>query len=101
MKKIKNPMKATFVRRKPPLALKVLLALLILVSALAVTALSWVHGAIQQETEQLRDQAAAVEYANSQLEERIQEPDTFENMLKAALEELGLMDPDTVVIDPE
>ena len=50
--------------------LKVLVVVLILCSTAALTALWWVHGNFQAETDKLRSEAAELEYANDLLEEK-------------------------------
>lgn len=87
--------------RPSPLALKILLVVLIVLCITALTALRVVHNNIQSEIENLKSQAAAVEYHSGVLEERMQDLTSFENIKNIAKEELGLVDPNTIVIDPQ
>ena len=56
---------------------------------------------IRQETENLREEAAAVEYENEDLEEKIDEVDSVQGVQNIAEEELHMVDPNTVIIDPK
>lgn len=100
MKKIKNPLKAKIVVRPSHPALKIAVIVLILFSMAALLALWWVNSAIGEQTEKLRAEAAAIEYANSELKDKVENPDSIDNVRDIAKEELGLVDPKTVVIDP-
>ena len=101
MKKLQNPLKNTrFVIRSSPAALKIVLIVLILFSMIALIALRWVHNGILSETGHLWDEAAAIEHANSELERKTDDLGTIQSVKEIAKEELGLVDPDTVIIDP-
>ncbi|MDO5401716.1 MAG: hypothetical protein Q4F17_12240 [Eubacteriales bacterium] len=100
MTKFKNPLHAKFEVRPSHPALKIALAVLIVFSTAALVALGWVHGAIQQQTQAMKDQAAAIEYENGTLENRLKDPDSIDNVRDIAKEELGLVDPGTVLITP-
>ncbi|MBP3674093.1 MAG: septum formation initiator family protein [Oscillospiraceae bacterium] len=56
---------------------------------------------IENQTEDLRAQAAALEQENSDLEEKIQNLGSVQSVLEIAQEELGLVSSDTVVFQPE
>ena len=56
---------------------------------------------IENQTEDLRSKAAALEEENRILEERIQDIDSVQSVKDIAEEELGLVSPDTVVFQPE
>ena len=86
------------VRRSPPL-LKIVLILLIVFSMAALIALGWVRGSIQAQTGDLRDEAAALEQENSDLNEKIGDLGSVQSVKDIAEEELGLVDPNTVIID--
>ncbi|MDY4582513.1 MAG: hypothetical protein SPD81_06625 [Candidatus Faecousia sp.] len=102
MEKIKKSLKNVKLEIRPsPVALKVLLIVLILFSTAALAALRWVHNGIQAQTENLRTEAAAVEYANSVLEQKKADLGSVQSIQDIAKEELGLVNPDTVVIDPQ
>lgn len=87
--------------RASPLALKVILTLLILFSMAALVALRWVHQDLQSEIGLLKAQAAQVEYENEILEERTQNVGSVNTIKEIAQDELGLVDPGTVVIRPQ
>ena len=98
----KNPLKnAKVVIRQSPAALKIVLIVLILFSMAALAALRWVHTGILAETENLRDEASALEYANTELLEKTEELGSVKSVEDIAREELGLVDPDTVILDPQ
>ena len=81
--------------------LKIILILLILFSIVALVALRWVHNGIRAETQELTDEAATIEYENSKLNDKIANQGSVQNVQDIAQEELGLVDPDTIVVDPE
>ena len=102
MKEIKNPLRnaKVEVRRAPP-ALKIVATVLILFSMAALVALRWVYNGIQQETQNLKDQAADLEYANTELTDKIADVGSVQSIQDIAQDELGLVDPDTILIDPQ
>lgn len=93
--------KVKVILRPSPLSLKILLIVLILLSMIALIALRWVTNSIRAETENLREEAAAVEYENEDLREKIDEVDSVKGVQNIAEEELHMVDPDTVIIDPK
>lgn len=95
----KKNVKVEFRRTVP--ALKIALILLILFSTAALVALRWVHNGIREQTDKLRSEAAAVTFANEQLVEKTANLDSIQSVQDIAKEELGLVDPRTVVIDPQ
>lgn len=71
---------------------------------LSMAALLMLHGtldATQDATEALRRQAIALEQENSRLEQYISERDTVTEIVRVAQEKLGLVEPDSIVIQPE
>ena len=81
--------------------LKVILILLILTSIVALIALRWVHTGILTEIADLKKEASGLEYANEELEKKTEELGSVQSIQDIAKEELGLVDPDTILIDPE
>ena len=81
-------------------ALKIAVIVLIVFSMIALTALTWVRNSIRNRTEDMRQEAAALEEANAELQERSDNPGALENIMDLAREFLGLEDPDTIIIDP-
>lgn len=101
MKKITNPLQNVKVELRPsPASLKIVLILLIVCFTAALAALRWVHNGIRAQTEELRSTAAAVEYANSELERKKESLGSVQSIQEIAREELGMVDPDTVLISP-
>lgn len=102
MAKKKNPLRnAKVVIRQSPKALKIALIVLILFFMATLATLRWVHNNILAETENLREEASALEYENSQLDQKTGELGSVKSVEDIAREELGLVDPDTVIIDPQ
>ena len=102
MEEKKHPLKNVKVEVRPTApVLKIVLIVLIVFSILALIALRWVHTGILEETENLKNEAAKVEHANTELEEKIDKIGSVQSIQDIAQEELGLVDPDTVVADPE
>ena len=81
--------------------LKVILILLILTSVVALVALRWVHNGILTEIADLKDEASGLEYANEELDQKTEALGSVQSIQSIAQEELGLVDPDTVLIDLE
>ncbi len=102
MEEKKNPLRNVKVEvRSTSPVLKMVLIALIVFSILALLALRWVHNGILAETESLKDEASAIEQKNSDLEDKILDPDSVQNIQDIAREELGLVDPNTVIIEPQ
>lgn len=79
-----------------------LVVLVVLVSS--ILCLMWLRGAILEakgEAEALRSQAAQLEQENSRLETYVQQLGTVQGIIRIAQEELGLVQPDTVIFDPQ
>ena len=81
--------------------LKKRLIALILASMLALGALAFVHHRIQVRTQALLEEAAALEQENRELQEKINALGSVQSVQDIAREELGLVDPNTVMIQPE
>ena len=81
--------------------LKIILIILILFSIVALVALRWVHNGILAQIGELKEEASGLEYANEVLEQKTEELGSIQSIQDIAKEELGLVDPDTVLIDPE
>ena len=78
-----------------------MLIVLILFSIVALAALRWVHNGILTEIADLKQEASGLEYANQELDRKTDELGSVQSIQDIAQEELGLMDPDTIIIDPE
>ena len=81
--------------------LKIVLIVLILFSIVALAALRWVHDGILTQIDELKKEASGLEYANEELDQKTEELGSVQSIQDIAQEELGLVDPDTVIIDPE
>ena len=81
--------------------LKILVVVLLTFSMVALAALTWVKLTVQSqtETEAIAAEAAAVAGQNRVLEQRVENMDSDDTVRAIAQEELGLIDPDTVLID--
>ena len=80
--------------------LKILVVSLAVFSVLALAALSWVRLSVQEQTRQARELAAQTAGQNRRLEERLGDMESEEAIRAMAEEELGLVDPNAVVIVP-
>ena len=98
--KQKNP-KLRLVMRSGSTALKIVMVVLIVFSMAALTALAWVRGSIRSQVEDLRQEAAALEQENRELQEKIDALGSVQSVQDIAQEELGLVNPDTILIQPE
>lgn len=86
--------------RSHPL-LKTAVAALITAATVTIVTLSLGYRQTKQQIELLRQQAVELERENARLEENIQSLGTVESIKRIAAEELGLVDPDTIIIDAE
>ena len=89
-----------FIVQPAPRKLKILLAALILACAAALAALGVVQNRIDQQTQAALDQAAALEQENAELTEKKDHLGSSSSIKEIAKEELGLVDPDTIILDP-
>lgn len=89
-----------FIVRPGPRKLKFLLAALILACAAALVALGVVQNQIQQQTQTALDQAAALEQQNAELTQKKENLGSSSSIREIAKEELGLVDPGTIILDP-
>ena len=87
------------VRSGPPL-LRIVLVALIVLSITAVSALILVNAGIRAQTRQMQSEIAALQSENEKLKGQISSLGTPESIRDIAREELGLVDPNTVIINP-
>lgn len=69
-----------------------------------MAALLMLHGAIdatRQDVEDLRQQAIVLEQEQRQLEQYEKEKGTIQEVIRIAMERLGLIEPDSIIIQPE
>lgn len=94
--KPKQKRKLVLVHSSP--AVKILAGLVVLFSIAALVALGWVRGSIQDLTEEKRQQAAALEQENAELKEKKDKLGTSDSVRDIAQEELGLVNPDAIIV---
>jgi cell division protein FtsB len=85
--------------RSHPLT-KVVVIALILVCTAALITLGLSGYRLKQEIAQLREEAAQLAAENAELREKLDVLDSVEGVENVAREELEMVDPDTIVIDP-
>lgn len=97
----KNTGKVQIIWRHSTVLLKVLVVILIVFSMAALAALGWVRAGIRNHTDEMRAEASALEDRNELLNERIENIDSVQTIQDVAKEELGLVDPNSVMIQPQ
>ena len=96
-----NPFRSIRIIPRPgPRKLKIIIAALLLACSVALIALGVVHSRIQQKTRDALDQAAALEQENADLADKTENLGSSSVIKEIALDELGLVDPGTILIDP-
>ena len=98
--RIQNLRNVQFVIRPSSAFLKIVVIILIVFSTAALLALSWVRQSIQVETEDMRQQAVALQQQNEDLENKISILGSNQSVEEIARDELGMVSPDTVIITP-
>lgn len=102
MARFRNPLESIrLVYRKTSTLTKIVVSTAL---ALSMAALLMLHGAIdatKQDTEDLRQQAMALEQEQQLLEQYEKEKGTIQEVIRIAMERLGLIKPDSIVIQPE
>ena len=78
---------------------KVVVAAAVLLSAVTLLSLRFVHMDAQARAAELRHQVAVQEQQNDELRQDIDELGTADSIREIAQEELGLVDPDTIIIE--
>lgn len=87
-------------RRSSTLVKCVVLAALVL-SIMALMVLRHALLETERKTEELRNQAAALEQDNRELSRAISQLGTVQSVTDIAKDVLGLVDPDTIIFQPE
>lgn len=102
MAKFRNPLAGVrLVCKKPSTLTKIVVSTAVVLS---MAALLMLHGAIRDtkaNTEDLRQQAIALEQEQQLLEQYESEKGTIKEVIRIAMERLGLVKPDSIVIQPE
>ena len=102
MAKIREKLKLIKLRLRPsPRSTKIMLIVAILFAMIALIALRIQINKLENRTEDLRDKAAALEQDNKDLQENIGILGSVQSIIQIARDELGLVDPNTVILDPE
>lgn len=97
----KNPFKnVKFIVRPSTPVLKIVVIVVILLSMVALVSLSFVRASIQAQTQALQEQAAELEHENDELNDKIANLDSEQSIQQIAEEELDLVRPDALIIDP-
>ena len=96
----KSLRKIKLVVRPSSAVLKIALVALIVFSMAALISLSWVRQSILAKTEAMRQESAALVQENAGLRDKITELGTVQSVQDIAQAELGMVDPNTVVIVP-
>ena len=101
MVQFKNPfrgIKVEYTRSHP--ATKLVLIALILVCMAALITLRLTSVQLKREIAELRTEAAELEAQITDLNEKLEQMDSVEGVENIAEDELGLVNPDTIVMDP-
>ncbi len=97
-----NPLsRIRLVYRRSPTMLKCVLLGMLVVGTLSLMVLRFSLLEAKQKTEDLRNQAAVLEQENRELERSISQLGTVQSVTELAGKLLGLVDPDTVIFQPE
>lgn len=87
--------------RKSSPATKIVASVAIVLSILALIALGVARKDIMSQTDAMRKEAAQLEAENQRLEDKLGAQDSIVSVQEIAEEELGLVDPDTVIIETD
>ena len=87
--------------RPSPRSTKIMLIVAILFAMIALIALRMAITDLDNRAEDLRQKAAALEQDNKDLQENIGILGSVRSIIQIARDELGLVDPDTVILGPE
>ena len=102
MAKIREKLKLIKLCLRPsPRSTKIMLIVAILFAMIALIALRMAITKLDNRTEDLRQKAAALEQDNKDLQENIGILGSVQSIIQIAMDELGLVDPDTVILEPE
>ena len=102
MANIKEKLKLIKLRLRPSSRpAKIMLIVAILLAMAALITLRVVIHQLDSRTADLRDKAAALEQENRDLRENIDILGSVQSIIQIARDELGLVDPDTVILEPE
>lgn len=90
-----------FVYRRSSNFTKTVVMSAIVLSIVALTALGISIHSANARAQELKDQAAQLEQENDRLEDKIDSLGSADSVEDIAKDELGLVDPDTIIVKPE
>ena len=90
-----------FKYRRSSTITKVVILLTVVLSIAALLMLHYAITTTENATEELRQEAIGLEQEQSRLELYIQELGTIQGIIRLAQEKLGLIEPGSVIIQPE
>ena len=93
--------KIKLVFRRGSLGLKITVLLMVVLSMAVLLTVWLMKQDAQQEYDALKETAVVLEQENSRLEQRIGELGTIGSVVQIAMERLGLVPPDAIIIEPE
>ena len=93
--------KVKLVRKRSRTVTKIVVLTAVILSMIALLTLLVTIQVTRYETGELRSEASQLEDGNSRLEQYIEELGTVRAIIRIAQEELGLIDPDSIIIQPE
>ena len=85
--------------RRTPTLHKVVVAVAIVLSSITLISLRLTHWEAEEKLENLRYQVAVLEQKNEDLRQSIDGLGTTDSVRQIAREELGLVDPDTIIYE--
>ena len=89
------------IRRKSSTLTKIVILTAIVLSMATLLTLHLATEAANRRTEQLRQQAVILEQESQRLDEYEKQKGTFQEIIRIAQEKLGLIQPDSAIIQPE
>ena len=89
------------VYRRSSALTKIVIAVTLVLSLAAIWALNAATDKARRQTEALRQEAILLEQEESRLDQYISELGTVQGILRVAQERLGLVPPDSIIIQPE
>ena len=98
---IKQLTSIKFVCRRTTTLTKIVVASALVLSMAALLVLHGALDATNDATDALRQQAIALEQDNRRLESYLSQKGTVSEIIRVAKEKLGLVEPDSIVIQPE
>ena len=93
--------KIRVVFRRGSLALKIAVLALVVLSMVTLLMVWLYKQDAQKQYDAMRNQAISLEQENSRLRQAIDQLGTIQGIAYIAKEQLGLVDPDTIIIEPE